>query len=42
VAARKPAQAGAGDISGIGVAGSNNYYQLWRDRQIYGESSEPR
>ncbi len=37
VAARKPRGIGAGDIGSIGVAGSNNYAQLWRDRRVYGE-----
>lgn len=39
VARRKPRRAKAGDISGIGVAGANNYVALWHERRIYGERS---
>lgn len=39
VAARKPATAKVGDIASIGVAGTNNYAQLWRARQVYGEGN---
>ena len=34
VAARKP-QLHAGDMAGIGVDGTNNYAQMWEDRQVY-------
>jgi hypothetical protein len=35
VAARKP-RLHAGDMAGIGVQGTNNYAQMWEDRQVYG------
>jgi hypothetical protein len=40
VAARKPPSAAAGDISSIGVSGTNNYAQLWRAKQVYGEAAD--
>lgn len=40
IAKRKPRRAKAGDISAIGVAGSNNYVDLWRGRRVYGEKPD--
>ena len=35
VAARKPPRAKAGNISNLGVTGTNNYVHLWKARDIY-------
>jgi len=40
VAARKPPSAKAGNLSNIGVSGTNNYVHLWRNRQVYGERED--
>ena len=36
IAGRKPTGSKAGDVSSIGIEGSNNYASMWRARQIYG------
>ena len=36
IAGRKPTGSKAGDVSSIGIEGSNNYASMWRTRQIYG------
>ncbi len=38
VAKRKPRWAKAGNIEAIGIAGSNNYVDLWRRHAVYGET----
>ena len=33
-----PEQPAGGDLSSVGLKGTNNYNQMWKDRQIYQES----
>jgi len=34
-----PEHPGGGDLASVGLKGTNNYNQMWRSRQVYGEES---
>jgi hypothetical protein len=35
IAARKPSLAKVGSLQGLGIKGSNNYSEMWKNRDVY-------
>jgi hypothetical protein len=41
VAIRKPKEFSGGQLEGLGLAGTNNYREMWRERTVYADIRPP-